>query len=178
MILRACYQARLTGCDTVARVILGRALCARRSRRRAKLSNRVLTSFDFGRDVEHPQSDRTAANYGALIRRHCGACSDNATLTPRWVGDAANVLNVISDIYTFVSSISVYVSDAEVGADETAVGDTYTAAGAMAHSARSWCQNFTLRREQLGRWRQRGRDRMAREGAEALKVPYRLNMPA
>ncbi len=108
------------------------------------LFNRGLTASDVGTTVEHLSGDRNAGNYDALVGRKFDACIDNATLTPRWVRDAAQVLKGHIGHYTFISTTSVYASDAEIGADETAVREAYTGEDAMAHTPAEVRANMSL----------------------------------
>ena len=76
--------------------------------------------------------------------RKFDACIDNATLTPRWVRDAAQVLKGNIGHYTFISTTSVYASDAEIDADETAAREVYAGADAMAHTLAEVRANMSL----------------------------------
>lgn len=100
-----------------------------------------VTLFNRGRrqaqgvmGVECLLGDRDAGDYRALHGRRFDACIDNATLTPRWVRDVAQVLKGNIGHYSFISTTSVYASDEAIGADETAARQPYTGADAMAHT--------------------------------------------
>lgn len=76
--------------------------------------------------VEYLVGDRDRSDYRALQGRRFDACIDNATLVPRWVREAAQVLAGTVTHYTFISTVSVYASDAVPGADETAAREPYS----------------------------------------------------
>lgn len=108
------------------------------------LFNRGRTAASAGDTVEHLIGDRDANDYGALVGRQFDACIDNATLTPRWVRDVAQVLKGNIAHYTFISTTSVYASDAETGADESAAREAYTGTDAMAHTLAEVRANMSL----------------------------------
>ena len=103
---------------------------------RVTLFNRGRTAqLPAGCDgVEHLVGDRDAGDYAALTGRKFDACIDNATLTPRWVRDVAQVLKGNIGHYSFISTTSVYASDADIGADETAAREAYSGSDPMAHT--------------------------------------------
>ena len=112
-----------------------------------------VTLFNRGRavvtdaaptDVESLIGDRDANDYRALVGRQFDACIDNATLTPRWVREAAQVLKGHIGHYSFISTTSVYASDADIGADETATREVYTGIDAMAHTPADVRANMSL----------------------------------
>lgn len=103
---------------------------------RVTLFNRGRTApLPAGHDgVEHLVGNRDAGDYAALVGRKFDACIDNATLTPRWVRDVAQVLSGNIAHYSFISTTSVYASDVDIGADETAARETYAGTDPMAHT--------------------------------------------
>ncbi len=111
---------------------------------RVTLFNRGMTPAPGGDALERLVGDRNAGDYDALVGRKFDACIDNATLTPRWVRDVAQVLKGNIGNYTFISTTSVYASDAEIGADERAERQAYDGADAMAHTPAEVRANMTL----------------------------------
>lgn len=103
---------------------------------RVTLFNRGRTAQSpAGHDrVEYLVGDRDAGDYAALVGRKFDACIDNATLTPRWVRDVAQVLKGNIAHYSFISTTSVYATDVDIGADETAAREAYTGTDPMAHT--------------------------------------------
>ena len=92
---------------------------------RVTLFNRGQRDSERIDGVEYLAGDRDSGDYRALQGRRFDACIDNATLVPRWVRDAAQVLAGNVAHYCFISTVSVYASDAEPGADETAAREAY-----------------------------------------------------
>lgn len=106
--------------------------------------NRGRNAITLDDGVERLTGDRDLGDYRSLVGRQFDACIDNATLTPRWVRDVAQVLKGNIGHYTFISTTSVYASDAEIGADETAAREAYTGTDAMAHSFAEVRANMSL----------------------------------
>ncbi len=111
---------------------------------RVTLFNRGRSAATGGDGVEHLTGDRDTGDYQSLSGRQFDACIDNATLTPRWVRDVAQVLTHNVGHYTFISTTSVYASDATPGADETAAREAYTGTDAMAHTFAEVRANMSL----------------------------------
>ena len=111
---------------------------------RVTLFNRGRSAATAGDGVEHLIGDRDVGDYRSLAGRQFDACVDNATLTPRWVRDVAQVLKCNIGHYTVISTTSVYASDAEIGADETATREAYTGTDAMAHTLAEVRANMSL----------------------------------
>ena len=67
----------------------------------------------------------------ALKGRKWDVVIDNPTMLPKWVNDAAEILQVNVERYIFISTISVYGNVAKPGTDETAPVAKYDGADAM-----------------------------------------------
>lgn len=80
--------------------------------------------------VEQLVGDRNG-QLDALKNRQWDVVIDNPTMLPKWVHDAAEVLQGNVGRYIFISTISVYASVSKPGVDETAPVAKYTGADAM-----------------------------------------------
>ncbi len=80
--------------------------------------------------VEQLVGDRNG-QLDALKNRQWDVVIDNPTMLPKWVHDAAEILQGNVARYIFISTISVYGGVAKPGADETAPVAKYTGADAM-----------------------------------------------
>lgn len=68
--------------------------------------------------VERLEGDRNG-KLDALKNREWDAVIDNPSTLPRWVRDAAQLLESSAGQYVFISTISVYQDEREAGADES-----------------------------------------------------------
>lgn len=87
---------------------------------RVTLFNRGKTQPSLFPGVEKLQGDRAIGNYESLKGREWDVVIDNPTTLPRWVRQAAEVLQKHVKHYVFISTISVYAKNDQRNADETA----------------------------------------------------------
>ncbi len=87
---------------------------------RVTLFNRGKTQPSLFPEVEKLQGDRATGNYESLKGREWDVVVDNPTTLPRWVRQAAEVLQKHVKQYVFISSISVYARNDQRNAAETA----------------------------------------------------------
>lgn len=98
-----------------------------------------VTVFNRGRThpgelpdgVEQLIGDRNTGKLDALKGRKWDAVIDNPTMLPKWVHDAAAILQGNVERYIFISTISVYPDTPKPGTDETAPVAKYEGADAM-----------------------------------------------
>ncbi len=81
--------------------------------------------------VEQLIGDRSTGDLAALKGRKWDVVIDNPTMLPKWVHDAAEILQGNVERYIFISTISVYGDVAKPDADETAPVEKYTGADPM-----------------------------------------------
>ncbi|HEX8155231.1 MAG TPA: NAD-dependent epimerase/dehydratase family protein, partial [Thermoanaerobaculia bacterium] len=81
--------------------------------------NRGKTNPGLFPEVEHLEGDRNG-QLDALKDRKWDAVIDNPTTLPRWVRDAAAILEGNTAQYLFISTVSVYADNAKPWADESA----------------------------------------------------------
>ncbi len=81
--------------------------------------------------MEQLVGDRSTGQLDALKGRKCNVVIDNPTMLPKWVRDAAEILQGNVERYVFISTISVYANNAKPGQDETAPLAKYEGADAM-----------------------------------------------
>jgi 2'-hydroxyisoflavone reductase len=81
--------------------------------------------------VEQLIGDRASGALDALKGRKWDVVIDNPTMLPKWVRDAAQILQGNVERYIFISTISVYDNVAKAGTDETAPLAKYTGADPM-----------------------------------------------
>lgn len=90
------------------------------------LFNRGKTNPKLFPEVEKRQGDRAVNDYASLKGRDWDVVIDNPTTLPRWVRQAAAVLQNHTKQYVFISTISVYEKNDTPAADETAAVATTT----------------------------------------------------
>ncbi len=81
-------------------------------------------------EVEQLTGDRNG-QLDALKGRKWDVAIDNPTMLPKWVHDAAEILQGNVDRYVFISTISVYPNTPKPGMDESAPVAKYTGKDAM-----------------------------------------------
>ncbi len=82
-------------------------------------------------EVEQLVGDRNTGQLDALKGRKWDVVIDNPTMLPKWVRDAAAILQGNVDRYVFISTISVYGDNRKPGQDETAPLAKYEGKDAM-----------------------------------------------
>ncbi|MEP7249742.1 MAG: NAD-dependent epimerase/dehydratase family protein [Spartobacteria bacterium] len=84
--------------------------------------------------VEQLVGDRNSGDLAALKGRKWDVVIDNPTMLPKWVHDAAEILQGNVGRYVFISTISVYGDNKKPGQDESAPLAKYTGKDAMKES--------------------------------------------